>query len=494
MSGTEPRSPHLSAEQLKASRQKFPPVPAVCVVTGGTGFVGSRLVEMLVERGATKVRVLDVVPPGPLCWKDPRIEYTVGSICDAALVAKVVDGADCVWHMAAAVGPFHPKSLYRQVNYEGTMTVVAACRAKGVHKIVMSSSPSTRFDGSDVDGLTEAQMPALPQKRYLQIYAETKAEAEVACMAACEPPQLMTVAVAPHQVYGPRDNLFLPNMLETAGTGRLRIFGEGNPNPKPKPNPIPMPMPIPIPIPIPNPKQVRARTASASRTTTTTATGSSWQSARCTRAARPSASSTSSPTRTRTRTSRATSTSGRRAAAPPPPRIPASPRPSRHRRPPPPLAPPRHTPCRSPRSASASAPRLTRAVLWCVSQEVDKAVVGVGFTSMYKKLHYPMWLLWPLACLCDLIGHLFDIQIKLNRFNIIVLTMHRWFDVSAAQRDLKYEPIIPYSVGWPETIAWFKQHWLPGFQERRETSLIGIAKASQAKIDVQSDRTMKKQL
>eukprot|EP00964_Phaeocystis_antarctica_P128062 scaffold91791_cov60-Phaeocystis_antarctica.AAC.2 len=37
----------------------------------------------------------------------------------------------------------------------------------------------------------------------------------------------MTVAVAPHQVYGPRDNLFLPNMLETAGTGRLRIFGEG---------------------------------------------------------------------------------------------------------------------------------------------------------------------------------------------------------------------------------------------------------------------------
>ena len=174
MSGTEPRSPHLSAEQLKASRQKFPPVPAVCVVTGGTGFVGSRLVEMLVERGATKVRVLDVVPPGPLCWKDPRIEYHVGSICDAELVAKVVDGADCVWHMAAAVGPFHPKKLYRQVNYEGTMTVVAACRAKGVHKIVMSSSPSTRFDGSDVDGLTEAQMPTLPQKSYLQIYAATK--------------------------------------------------------------------------------------------------------------------------------------------------------------------------------------------------------------------------------------------------------------------------------------------------------------------------------
>ena len=47
-------SPHLSPVQLAAARQKYPPVPAVCAVTGGTGFVGARLVEMLVERGAKK--------------------------------------------------------------------------------------------------------------------------------------------------------------------------------------------------------------------------------------------------------------------------------------------------------------------------------------------------------------------------------------------------------------------------------------------------------
>jgi nucleoside-diphosphate-sugar epimerase len=39
--------------------------------------------------------------------------------------------------------------------------------------------------------------------------------------------ELMTVAIAPHQVYGPRDNLFLPNFLEAAGSGNLRIFGDG---------------------------------------------------------------------------------------------------------------------------------------------------------------------------------------------------------------------------------------------------------------------------
>ncbi len=49
-------------------------------------------------------------------------------------------------------------------------------------------------------------------------YAETKAVGEVELRAACSP-SLMTIAVAPHQVYGPRDALFLPNLLEAGGTG-----------------------------------------------------------------------------------------------------------------------------------------------------------------------------------------------------------------------------------------------------------------------------------
>ena len=217
------RSPHLTELQVTRSRGSFPPVPAVCAVTGGTGFVGARLVEMLVERGAQEVRVLDVVPPPETAWRHKRVRYVVGDICSEETVAKFVAGADCVWHNAAAVGPFHPRALYFEVNYQGTLNVIRACRAAGVRKIVMSSSPSTRFDGADVDGLTEAQMPSLPQARYLQTYAETKAMGEKACTDACDA-ELMTVAVAPHQVYGPRDNLFLPNLLEAAGTGRLRVL------------------------------------------------------------------------------------------------------------------------------------------------------------------------------------------------------------------------------------------------------------------------------
>ena len=73
----------------------------------------------------------------------------------------------------------------------------------------------------------EEELP-IPDK-FLALYAESKAYAEVKVSEANfeENPTLLTIAVAPHQVYGPHDALFLPSLLETAGNGRLRIFGNG---------------------------------------------------------------------------------------------------------------------------------------------------------------------------------------------------------------------------------------------------------------------------
>ena len=63
--------------------------------------------------------------------------------------------------------------------------------------------------------------------------------------------------------------------------------------------------------------------------------------------------------------------------------------------------------------------------------------------------------------------------------------MHRWFDISAATKDLQFEPIIPYEEGWTETIAWFKEHWRPTFAI--DDRVLGIADQSEAKIKIQSD-------
>jgi nucleoside-diphosphate-sugar epimerase len=112
-----------------------------------------------------------------------------------------IPGIGCVWHNAVAVGPFHPKPLYLKVNYLETINIIKAAKRHGVEKLVFSSSPSTRFTGEDVDGLTEDQMPKLPLEKYMQTYAETKAMAEMEVTKACDD-DFRTVSVAPHQVYG----------------------------------------------------------------------------------------------------------------------------------------------------------------------------------------------------------------------------------------------------------------------------------------------------
>ena len=88
---------------------------------------------------------------------------------------------------------------YMRINYQGTLNVINACKKHGVGKLVMSSSPSTRFTGADIDGLSEDDLPDIPMKKYLQAYAGSKAAGELACREACSD-ELLTVAVAPHQV------------------------------------------------------------------------------------------------------------------------------------------------------------------------------------------------------------------------------------------------------------------------------------------------------
>jgi nucleoside-diphosphate-sugar epimerase len=136
------------------------------------------------------------------------------------------DDIDIVYHMAALVGPFHEYDKYMAVNYHGTMHILEACKTHNVPRLVNSSSPSTRFTGGDIEGLREDQM-TIPDT-FLAKYAETKAMAEKEVTKACDPDNgFYTISVAPHQVYGPHDPLFLPALLETCGSGKLRVFGKG---------------------------------------------------------------------------------------------------------------------------------------------------------------------------------------------------------------------------------------------------------------------------
>ena len=246
--------------------------------------------------------------------------------------------------------------------------------------------------------------------RYLQAYAGSKAAGERACRDACCD-SFLTVAVAPHQVYGPRDNLFLPNVLEAAASGKLRVFAKST-------------------------------------------TGNGMNKVCYTHVDNYA-----------------------------------------------------HGLIVAEKALYSGSPALGKFYIvtdgdthsqkegygyfWV---ELDKIVVQLGFTSLFSKFKLPYWFLMIIAYICNFIGWVLGIKLKLNPFNIKVLTMHRWFTIDNAIRDLGFYPIISFKDGWHETGEWFKEHWLPKFKESKRLKggkggmFGGIATQSKRKIDIQAGK------
>ena len=122
-------------------------------------------------------------------------------------------------------------------------------------------------------------------------------------------------------------------------------------------------------------------------------------------------------------------------------------------------------------------------------EELDKVVVPLFGESqrLSAKTFLPLGLMMLLARICECIGWVLGVKLKLNVFAVKMLTMHRWFDISAATNDLGYKPIIRFDEGWRDTIAWFKANWLPSFDKKAGGYAGRIAKQTQRKIDIQSN-------
>merc|ERR1711879_956032 len=119
-------------------------------------------------------------------------------------------------------------------------------------------------------------------------------------------------------------------------------------------------------------------------------------------------------------------------------------------------------------------------------EHIDKVICGVGFNSIRSKFHLPGWLMLFLGWLCELLGACTGTKLKLSRFSVRMLLIHRWFKIDAVQRDLGYEPIVGFDEGWTDTIAWFRERWLPHFGAGASGLAGGIARQTQHKIDLQA--------
>jgi nucleoside-diphosphate-sugar epimerase len=191
------------------------------LVTGGGGFLGRSLVEHLVRRG-DQVRALcrggypEVTALGA--------EIVRADLRDRPAVAAACRGMDVVFHAAGVAGLGVRWHDYHAVNTLGTSHVIEGCRAAGVGRLVLTSSPSVTFDGSDQRGVDES---APYPKRWLCPYQHTKALAEQDVLRANDPGRLLTCALRPHLIWGERDRHLIPRLLDRARRGRLRRVGDG---------------------------------------------------------------------------------------------------------------------------------------------------------------------------------------------------------------------------------------------------------------------------
>jgi nucleoside-diphosphate-sugar epimerase len=203
------------------------------VVTGGAGFIGSHLVEHLVDAGH-EVVVLDDFSTGRrenLASVMGRIEVVEGSVTDPAACERAIAGADYVLHQAAL--PSVQRSIddpatSHAVNATGTLNVLLAARDAGVRRVVYASSSSSYGDSKELPK-RETMVP-----RPLSPYAVSKLAGEAYCRAFSASFGLETIALRYFNVFGPRQDpnspygAAIPKFIAAALAGeRPTIFGDG---------------------------------------------------------------------------------------------------------------------------------------------------------------------------------------------------------------------------------------------------------------------------
>ena len=198
------------------------------LVTGGCGFIGSRLVRLLATRGAA-VTVFDRVVRPEVCAGLPsdaadRVTLQAGDITNAAEVQAAANGAAGVFHLAVLDlnSCSDDPRLCVQINMEGTFTVLEAAQRAGLGKVVFSSA-------SSVYGDTDETMDESHPLGARTIYGASKITGEYLCRSFHTMYDLDYVNLRYMNVYGPHQTIgVVPAVLRRIRAGQAPIiFGEG---------------------------------------------------------------------------------------------------------------------------------------------------------------------------------------------------------------------------------------------------------------------------
>ncbi len=193
------------------------------LVTGGSGFIGSRLVDALLTAGS-EVVVVDKDP-----HPDPAVRSVVGDLCDPDVRRAAVTGdLDGIVHLAAVTSVLRsvedPAGVYR-LNVDATAGLLELARESGVPRVVFASTNAVTGDVGSTP-ITE-DLPLRP----LTPYGATKAAVEMLLSAYSGVYGMRTCALRFANVYGPgmkHKDSFVPRLMRAAASGTgVQIYGDG---------------------------------------------------------------------------------------------------------------------------------------------------------------------------------------------------------------------------------------------------------------------------
>jgi UDP-glucose 4-epimerase len=208
------------------------------LITGGAGFIGSHLTERLLARG-DRVVLLDNLSTGSMdnirhLKSSSQMEYYLDTIENLQLLAELVDDADIIVHLAAAVGvKLIVESPVRTIetNVNGTQRILeAACKKR---KLVLAASTSEVYGkNTNVPFHEDADLVLGPTTKGRWSYAASKALDEFLALSYWKEKKLPVIVVRLFNTVGPRQTgrygMVLPNFVKQALDNEpIRVFGNG---------------------------------------------------------------------------------------------------------------------------------------------------------------------------------------------------------------------------------------------------------------------------
>src|SRR5262249_21105061 len=203
------------------------------LVTGGAGFIGSHIVDALVERGL-QVRVLDNLSTGRLENLEQsreKVDFIEADLTDATAVARAVTGIDCIFHQAALASV--PRSVAIPLETHAacataTLTLLTAARKAGVGRVVYAAS-SSAYGDNPAPVKRESDLPMA-----ISPYAAAKLAGEFYCQSFAAMQAVETIRLRYFNVFGPRQDpngeysAVIPKFITMLLAGKApTIFGDG---------------------------------------------------------------------------------------------------------------------------------------------------------------------------------------------------------------------------------------------------------------------------